>query len=588
MRLASFKIGSDKPGDKQRFKNLKDVVIDFDENEWITVVIGWNGTGKSNVLEALATLFRDLIMGKDQWGNKDKPSFAYIVRFFCHHKEIEINADPDREKNVYEISYRELNPKESDETVGQPGLFTINEFNDHTLNPIKFSEFKKQQDGFIPKYIFGYYSGHSDRLQAVFRPYLQQYDKKLRNAKSEDPGLRRLFYALPVHSQFVLLAFVLQQDELVQGFLDTQLGLDTNTESESIDSVLLVLNEPSWNLNKSKEPKGEYGACKENPDIFWGAEGVVRRFLDRVHQVATAPIQNTRKDDSTFWNKKSREYVYLFIKDLSRLEKLVGEQKPREFFRDLESTYVSELISEVRIRVKLKKNDGSVTFRELSEGEQQLLTVLGLLRFTAEDESLFLLDEPDTHLNPRWSVDYIDYLNKFVTSGSEKESSSHIVLTTHNPIAIAELKKQQVQILLRDKENMEISSREPDFDPRGMGYAGIITSDMFGLDAALDSYTQNLLERKRKITAEEKKLTPEEKLELTNINNELDSFGFRYSARDPVFEEYLKARYQFEKNISNSQRLSDLQHQERRERSREILQKVMAKITKGHQSNEKD
>ncbi|MBT2916817.1 AAA family ATPase, partial [Vibrio anguillarum] len=88
---------------------------------------------------------------------------------------------------------------------------------------------------------------------------------------------------------------------------------------------------------------------------------------------------------------------------------------------------------EVRIRVKLKKNDGSVTFRELSEGEQQLLTVLGLLRFTAEEESLFLLDEPDTHLNPKWSVDYIDYLNKFVNSGSKGENNSHIVLTTHNP-----------------------------------------------------------------------------------------------------------------------------------------------------------
>jgi predicted ATP-dependent endonuclease of OLD family len=32
------------------------------------------------------------------------------------------------------------------------------------------------------------------------------------------------------------------------------------------------------------------------------------------------------------------------------------------------------------------------------------------LRFTAEDESLFLLDEPDTHLNPRWCVDYLGYL----------------------------------------------------------------------------------------------------------------------------------------------------------------------------------
>jgi len=582
MRLISLTIGSDKPGDKQRFKNLKNVCIDFDEDEWITVVIGWNGTGKSNVLEALATLFRDLIMGKDHWNNKDKPSFSYVVRYFCHDKEIEINADPDRVGSTYEVSYRELNPKEDSESSIQQDLLPEENLEDSQLIPIKFTDFKKQQDQFIPKYVFGYYSGHSDRMQSVFRPYLQQYDKKLRNAKSEDPGLRRLFYALPVHSQFVLLAFVLQQDDLIQTFLDSQLGLDTNSESESIDSVLLVLNEPSWNLNKSKDPKGEHNACKATPDIFWGAEGVVRKFLDRVHKVAIAPIHNTRKDDSTFWNKKSREYVYLFIKDLTQLSTLVGDQKPREFFRDLESTYVSELIQEVRIRVKLKKNDGSVTFRELSEGEQQLLTVLGLLRFTAEDESLFLLDEPDTHLNPRWSVDYIDYLNKFVTSGADGDSSSHIVLTTHNPIAIAELKKQQVQILQRNKESLEITSNEPDIDPRGMGYAGIITSDMFGLDAALDTHTQELLEEKRRITLAEK-ITKESKARLDTINHELDGYGFRYASRDPLFEEYLRARYEHDVNAPSELQLKDMDHKARNAIGKKLVAKAMAKLKEeGH------
>ncbi|MEX1201417.1 MAG: AAA family ATPase [Methylophaga sp.] len=577
MRLDKFKIGSERIGEKQQFKNLKNVIIDFDEGEWITVVIGWNGTGKSNVLEALATLFRDLIMEKDQWGNKDKPSFAYVIRYFCHGKEIEIDADPDRDKNFYKVSYRDLMRYPHCEGEEKTKLIDEESIDQKKLAPLKFSDFKKQQDQFLPKYIFGYYSGHSDRMQAVFRPYLQQYDKKLRNAKSEDPGLRRLFYALPVHSQFVLLAFVMQQDDLVQSFLDSQLGIDTNSESESIDSVLLVLNEPSWNLNKSKKPRGEYGACQTNPDIFWGAEGVVRRFLDRVHQVATAPIRNKRNDESTFWNKKEREYCYLFLKDLTQLSKMVGNQKPREFFRDLESTYVSEMISEVRIRVKLKKNDGSVTFRELSEGEQQLLTVLGLLRFTAEDESLFLLDEPDTHLNPRWSVDYIDYLNRFITSGTESESSSHIVLTTHNPIAIAELKKQQVQILHRNQDNFEISAREPDFNPRGMGYAGIITSDMFGLDAALDTYTRGLLEEKRKMSLKEQ-LSVNEKSRLKELNQELEGYGFRYSSRDPVYEEYLRARYESELNIQGGEHVDSQDKHRHHEIGKKLVKKAMAKI----------
>ncbi len=243
MRLASLTIGSDKPGEKQQFKNLKNVTIDFDEAEWITVVIGWNGTGKSNVLEAVATLFRDLIMGKDQWNNKDKPSFSYVVRYICHGKEIEINADPDRSKEAYQVSYRELNKDSVSNPQTQTSL--LDEQNENTLDPIRFTQFKKQQDDFLPRYIFGYYSGQSTRLQQVFRPYLQQYDSKLRNAKSEDPGLRRLFYALPVHSQFVLLAFVLQQDDLVRNFLDEQLGLDTNEKAESIAASVLFLS--CWN-----------------------------------------------------------------------------------------------------------------------------------------------------------------------------------------------------------------------------------------------------------------------------------------------------------------------------------------------------
>lgn len=38
------------------YKNLKDLLINFDQNHWVTVLIGWNGTGKSNVIEALTVV----------------------------------------------------------------------------------------------------------------------------------------------------------------------------------------------------------------------------------------------------------------------------------------------------------------------------------------------------------------------------------------------------------------------------------------------------------------------------------------------------------------------------------------------------
>lgn len=554
MRLENFHIKS--------YKNLKDVSIDFDEKEWITVVIGWNGTGKSNVLEALVILFRDLIMGKDQHGKADRPSFKYVLQYECHGKYIEIDADPERSDDAFKINYRPLDSCLNAEKDTQPSLF---ESDDTTLIPLKFSQFKKQSDEFIPRFVFGYYSGHSDRMQAAFQPYEQQYYKQLINNKTADPGFRRLFYALPVHSHFVLLAFILQKDDnLVNEFLDKQLGIETDIESGSLDSVLVVLNKPSW-------------ARKENQnDIFWGASGVARQFLDKVHKHAVAPIRLNQTVDSIFSSNKKREHLYLYIKDLEGLQNIRGDQTPRDFFRDIESTYFSDLISEVRIRVKLRKNDGSVTFRELSEGEQQLLTVLGLMRFTAEEESLFLLDEPDTHLNPSWSVNYIDYLKNFTNSGADNDSSSHIVLTTHNPVAIAELKKQQVQILNRDKDDLTISAQEPAFDPRGMGYAGIMTSDMFGLVAALDTHTQELLEEKRVLSLEDD-LSTTQKDRLDTINLELEGYGFRYASRDPVFEEYLRARYEHDSSRLVENTSSELTQEERMKIARKLIQKVIAK-----------
>lgn len=525
MRLDKLTIGSAKDSPAHQFKNLKNVTIDFDQDHWVTVVIGWNGTGKSNVLEALAIIFRDLIT------KKRTPAFAFQLAYRMGAggslRHIHIYADPDREKDPFMIHVAT-----DAEARGEGTLipFIEGEAPVSALRGrgIKLTAFLNADTAYLPRYVFSYYSGESPRMHEVFRPYLENYDSKLRNG--EDPGLKRLFYAMPVHSQFVLLAFLIQQSDVVRAFLDDHLGLDPD---EGIESVLFVLRQPPW---KSKAADGD--------PRFWNARGVVRDFLSRLYDIALAPVEVSRRVSTSIWNKETLQFKYLYVKDIAALRSLVGNQSPAQFFRDLESTYVSELIEEVRIRVRLKKNDGSVTFRELSEGEQQLLTVLGLLRFTAEDESLFLLDEPDTHLNPRWSVDYISYLKQFIASGTnQQEETSHILLTTHNPLAVAELDREQVQILRMKKQDgqRQIVACYPELAPRGMGYAAIVTSDMFGIASSLDQPTQELLEAQRAFAAKER-LTSDEQRQLDGINVQLDRLGFRFFHPDDEYSRYLRLR----------------------------------------------
>lgn len=547
MRLDYLKIGSAKDSPTHQFKNLKDVCIDFDEHQSITVVIGWNGTGKSNVLEALAIIFRDLI-------RKEKmPAFAFELKYEIgsgiNKKYVTIQADPDLEKEQYIFSYiplqtvlEPLSPNQSPINLvelKQPDLFSekvipnADNQNEPSEVPkpinVSFAKFTAENSEFLPKFVFSYYSGLSTRMQDIFTPYIEQYDKKLRSGKtSEEVGFKRMFYALPIHSQFVLLAFLFKQDETIKSFLENQLGIDAES---GIESILFELRQPSWtNKNEDGDPR------------LWDAKGVVKEFLSELYDISLAPIKITKSSKSSLWNKKTREYQYIFLKDMPSFQKLMEHKEPRILFRDLESTYVSELIEAVHIRVKLKKNNGTVTFKELSEGEQQLLTVLGLLRFTNEEESLYLLDEPDTHLNPKWSVEYLNYLKDFMKSEvNGLRTNSHIVLTTHNPIAIAELKKEQIQILHRD-EDKQIYATEPDLDPKGMGYAGIITSDMFGLGSSLDNETNAKLLELNFLSSKENQ-TQEDKLKIQKLRDDIANLDFNFHANDKLFQEYMRARF---------------------------------------------
>src|SRR5688500_17054869 len=97
MRLDRLTVGSAKHSPTHQFKNLKDVTVDFDQKHWVTVVIGWNGTGKSNVLEALAIIFRDLV------SKAKRPAFAFRLAYSVgtgeRSRHIHIDADPDRGRN---------------------------------------------------------------------------------------------------------------------------------------------------------------------------------------------------------------------------------------------------------------------------------------------------------------------------------------------------------------------------------------------------------------------------------------------------------------------------------------------------------
>ena len=273
---------------------------------------------------------------------------------------------------------------------------------------------------YIPKQVFAYYSGPSDRLLRHFDEHQKRFRDQLiyphkHGLKDDEVPERPLFYAQNVHSLFVLLAFFFKEDEEIKRFLKEELRI------EGLESILFIIHEPHW---RQAKPDG-----KGNPN-FWNAKGIAGNFLGQLYDIALAPIAGSRKFEVDIGKETTKEVRYLFIKSLEDFQELANQfNSPGDFFKALESIHFSDLVDEngVRIKVKVKNMDGSLTFKELSEGEQQLLMVLGLLRFAREEESLFLLDEPDTHLNPSWSVKYLDLLRQIV--GVDNQDSSHLIIS---------------------------------------------------------------------------------------------------------------------------------------------------------------
>ena len=247
MRLDKFIIGSAKNSPTHQFKNLKNVTIDFNQDHWVTVLIGWNGTGKSNVLEALAIIFRDLI------AKKRTPAFAFQLNYRMgageNLRQIYIDADPDREKDAFFIRVADARQNTQNDLLHSAFDFGDDADTSPQGEPIKLTAFLNADTEYLPRYVFSYYSGESSRMHEVFEPYLKSYYKDLLVSKV-DLAPKRLFYALPVHSQFVLLAFLIQPEQNVKEFLLKELGIDPEN---GVESILFVLREPPWNSPPASE-----------------------------------------------------------------------------------------------------------------------------------------------------------------------------------------------------------------------------------------------------------------------------------------------------------------------------------------------
>ena len=136
------------------FKNLKNFEINFELNDGVTLLIGNNGSGKSNILEVISAIFVSLI-------EKKKVDFEYEIEYI-----LDVNG---LDKNFY---------------IELKIITLLNGNNEYTYS-FKIDDLEKQKNQFfgnysyLPSHIITSYSGEESRLwDLYYEKFYKNYIKK--------------------------------------------------------------------------------------------------------------------------------------------------------------------------------------------------------------------------------------------------------------------------------------------------------------------------------------------------------------------------------------------------------------------------
>ena len=148
----------------KEFKNLYNFDLNFEQNNGVTVLIGNNGSGKSNVLEAISAIFYDLYNMRNKQRKRIKIS-EYELEYIFDDKHIIFEKNDENYIFKYYLSNTEERPID---------LFKLEEY--------------------LPSNIIMIYSGEDIKIkQQYYEPFRRKFQAELRDSQ-KIPTLPKLLY----------------------------------------------------------------------------------------------------------------------------------------------------------------------------------------------------------------------------------------------------------------------------------------------------------------------------------------------------------------------------------------------------------
>jgi len=487
---------------------------------------GLNGSGKSNVLEALAAIFfhMECCVGKykpDSFATQFRPHICSPDAFTLEYLIWRKGEKDFRNENFYKVTihkeigkppklFRQLNP-----FIGTAKV------EEESINPPKPKRNQEAEPApaklYLPDIIVGYSSGENEILSIPFRKSrLINFDKYKQdsydNRPFEEPE-NSLIYIDAEMSQAVLLSCLLLEEKEALKPLEKELGII------GLHSFRLNIN--NYELHKlkgTKETVRLLNHCKsiiqqlKNCSTCWHEHD-----LNVLYEDGTSASRLTLDfliDDNTkrafkHYFKKSFD-LFRFFQMLYELNLLSVEDDDKIEVYDSKGVYTDWKIPDSKPKSEvftflnyfiLKKNQEREKpeprlMREISDGEHQFLHTMGICLMLKNRRSLLLLDEPETHFNPNWRAKFIKILDDSIKAGSVEDNKignihllKDILLTSHSPFIISDCMPDNVILFKRGDDGKIVpkTAKKLDFNTYGAS-VDLILQEIFGMAHSISEH----------------------------------------------------------------------------------------------------
>ena len=477
-----------------------------DVNEFNPFVLaGPNGSGKSNLLEILASIFFHL---ECMYLNYRPESFEYneetnpqgFQGTFSSPDAFELEylikdpvarywrdwTAPQKEK----AQNTHVHIKIIKEVGSSPIFIWVNRSIFEKADDNKILE-KEEIKQYLPQYILGYSSGENEIVSLPFYKMRFIHFDEYRNILIRDDFYGqvpegRLVYLDEHLNQSILLANFLMQDKTDLTIFEEELQLSDIKQFQIIigknhfekkhDDLLKNLSHEDLS-NELKTKIELTNKLTETIDKFKSCSTTFYESYDEESEYQCLMLDYYVTDETKkafrFHFEDDPLKLFQALQILYTLNYAMISTKNREKIYSTQNIYLKQDLTSISLdedsifRIKdLKLQKGNLAedifTRSLSDGEYQLLHSIGLCLLYRNSNSLFLLDEPETHFNPDWRAKFITILKKVF---EESDSTQDLLITTHTPYLISDSKRENV--LVFEKKNNKCTVIRPDYNTFG-------------------------------------------------------------------------------------------------------------------------